>query len=257
MALAVPGSASAAACAEVDAQPGTPAFEAHAATTTLCLLNNERAAHGLAPLRPGPGELAVPAVEYARDMVGRKFFGHVSPEGITLTQRLASYATGDSWAIGENLAWGEAELGSPAAIVRAWMDSPGHRRNILDGTYQEIGIGIAPGAPQTVSRPSATFVTEFGSRANAPEPTDSELEVDVEPEGDEEPATRSVAARNGTAADRTAGKATTKKKAASAKKRCRTVTRKVRRKGKLVRIKRTVCTPKKTTASKKTAAKTR
>jgi uncharacterized protein YkwD len=70
-----------------------------------------------------------------------------------------------SWSLGENIAWGSGELASPAAIVRSWMHSSGHRRNILDGGFRNIGIGVASGAPADVQgQPAATYTTDFGSR---------------------------------------------------------------------------------------------
>ncbi|HYF27254.1 MAG TPA: CAP domain-containing protein, partial [Baekduia sp.] len=146
--LALPSAASAASCPGADLQPNHGDFFAVADDATLCLLNEQRAAHGLSALRPGPESLAAPARLYAQDLVTRRFFAHVSPDGVTLAQRLAAYAVGSDWAIGENLAWGEAGLATPASIVDAWMKSPGHRANILNGEFKEIGIGVVPGAPK-------------------------------------------------------------------------------------------------------------
>jgi uncharacterized protein YkwD len=78
--------------------------------------------------------------------------------------RHAHYLEGArGWSLGENLAWGTGDVASPARIVDAWMHSPGHRRNILDRRFREIGIGLAPGAPGRGD--GATYVTEFGARA--------------------------------------------------------------------------------------------
>jgi uncharacterized protein YkwD len=50
--------------------------------------------------------------------------------------------------------------------VDGWMHSAGHRRNVLDGKFRDIGIGIAIGAPQDVAgSPAATYATEFGTRS--------------------------------------------------------------------------------------------
>jgi uncharacterized protein YkwD len=53
-------------------------------------------------------------------------------------------------------------------IVRAWMHSPGHRRNILDSGYRDIGIAVVKGAPVPASArgrgPAATYATDFGAR---------------------------------------------------------------------------------------------
>ena len=68
------------------------------------------------------------------------------PSGDTLVDRLlgAGYMRRDAnWTVGENLAWGTGSLATPAAIMRAWMASPGHRDILLRRSYREIGIGIA------------------------------------------------------------------------------------------------------------------
>jgi uncharacterized protein YkwD len=132
---------------------------------TLCLLNRQRASHGLPRLRE-QRSLANAAQSYAQLMVRQRFFDHVSPGGSTMTQRIknTSYLRGArGWTLGENLAWGAGTSATPARIVNAWMHSAGHRRNILDGRFREIGIGVAAGAP-TGTPAGATYVNEFGSR---------------------------------------------------------------------------------------------
>ena len=51
------------------------------------------------------------------------------------------------WSLGENLAWGTGRWRPRGRPCDAWMQSPGHRANILDRNFADIGIGIAPGAP--------------------------------------------------------------------------------------------------------------
>lgn len=127
----------------------------------LCLTNAERAAAGLAPFA-SEGNLEAAGQRYAERMVAERFFDHVGPDGSTLATRLAAY---DGWrALGENLAWGEGELGTPRSTVAAWMGSPGHRVNLLSPDYLDVGIGIAPGTPGGSSRPSATYAVEYGVR---------------------------------------------------------------------------------------------
>jgi uncharacterized protein YkwD len=163
LAIAAPA-AQAADCAGANALPALASIPT-AKSATLCLLNAERAAHGLAPLSVDP-VLETAATTYSQAMVQQRFFEHVSPAGQTLEERLASYvssATG-SWSIGENLAWGEGALATPASIVKGWMASSGHRDNILNGGFAEIGVGIVGGSP-VGSAPaiSATYTTEFGA----------------------------------------------------------------------------------------------
>jgi uncharacterized protein YkwD len=139
---------------------------------TLCLLNAQRAGQSLKPLA-ADARLQAAAAAFARDMVDRRFFDHVSPGGGTMMDRLhaAGWNPGGAWSAGENIAWGGGSLGTPAAIVDAWMHSAGHRANILNGTFTQIGLGIAAGAPQAgAGGPAATYVTDFGSGGPAAAP---------------------------------------------------------------------------------------
>jgi uncharacterized protein YkwD len=66
--------------------------------------------------------------------------------------------------IGENLAWGTYQLSTPQSIVSAWIASPGHLANILESSYRDTGIAIAPQVPSSLSggSPGATYAQEFG-----------------------------------------------------------------------------------------------
>jgi len=159
--------AHAADCAAANLLPALASLPT-AQAATLCLLNGERASHGLPALAEQP-VLEAAAQTYAQAMVSQRFFGHVSPSGQTIEHRLASYvgATGVR-ATGENLAWGEGALATPASVVRNWMSSPGHRGNVLDPSYGEVGIGVAAGNPNGgLPALAATYVTEFGGRGAA------------------------------------------------------------------------------------------
>lgn len=166
-AAAAPARASAAACPGAHQPPTTGPRTVKA---IRCLLNRERRARGLAPLRPDP-RLARAARGHARDMVQRRYFGHVAPGNVTVVDRVrrARYLAGARrWTVGENLAWGTGRLATPAQIVRGWMRSPGHRANILSPSFREIGIGVARGVPVAGAaagkRAGATFTTTFGAR---------------------------------------------------------------------------------------------
>src|SRR3954470_12685176 len=160
LALAAPGAL--AACAGEDAAPG----DASAVAATLCLLNEQRAAHGLGTLAGSP-VLDRAAADYAKDMVKRRFSAHVSPGGGTMLDRIkaAGWVPAGSWSAGENIAWGSGSLATPASIVESWMHSAGHRANILSDSFSQIGIGIAAGAPQGGIRGGGTYVTDFTSRS--------------------------------------------------------------------------------------------
>jgi hypothetical protein len=98
-------------------------------------------------------------------MVARQYFSHDSLDGRTFIDRLraAGYIPSDQrWLVGENLAWGTGSLATARSIVAAWMNSPGHRENILRPQFREIGLGIAPGNPAASDGAGATYATEFG-----------------------------------------------------------------------------------------------
>jgi uncharacterized protein YkwD len=155
--------AAAAHCPGKHAMPSAATLK-RAARATLCLLNAQRAAKGLRPVVPN-GVLRRSAVRYANAMVAGQFFSHVSPSGETLGRRMTRYVRGaNGWAYGENLAWGSGVRATPAQIMKAWMNSPGHRANILSGRWRHIGIGIAPGAPVAGVGQAASYVTHFGWR---------------------------------------------------------------------------------------------
>jgi uncharacterized protein YkwD len=165
LALALPAPAMAA-CSGADAAPSDPS----AVAATLCLLNEQRTAQHLGALTQS-APLGRAADGYAQAMVDQRFFDHVSPGGSTMLQRIEDagwVAAPGAWTVGENIAWGSGTLGTPASIVDSWMHSAGHRANILNGSFAEIGIGIAGGAPRgRVGGVAGTYVTDFGSRGDA------------------------------------------------------------------------------------------
>jgi uncharacterized protein YkwD len=162
---ALPGSASAAGCPGADRRPGATRLD-EARAATKCLLNRERAKHGLRPLR-SDGRLAAAARRHGADMVRHRYFAHDSRGGGSFVTRIraAGYMSGARrWTVGENLAWGAFARATPRSIVAAWMASPPHRHNILNGRFAEIGLAVVKGAP--VAAPSAaTYVTELGRRS--------------------------------------------------------------------------------------------
>ncbi|HEX8102394.1 MAG TPA: CAP domain-containing protein [Solirubrobacteraceae bacterium] len=161
------------ACTETDLAPAADNL-ARVAASTLCLLNGERADHGLRPLAEN-AKLARAATGHSADMVAHSYFAHEGLDGSQIGDRIG--ATGyipsrGRWVIGENLAWGTGALATPRSIVNAWMNSPGHRANVLHPDYREIGLGIVVGNPARPSGLGATYATEFGvtgaSGASAP-----------------------------------------------------------------------------------------
>ncbi len=102
-------------------------------------VNVQREAHGLKPLRYSE-ELLEVARYYSRRMAEENFFSHKDPDGRTVRQRVTE--AGITWRVlGENLAYSNGYINPVAVSVKGWMESPGHRKNILDPTYAETAIG--------------------------------------------------------------------------------------------------------------------
>jgi uncharacterized protein YkwD len=165
--LAMPSPAAAARCKQADARPGD-ASQRSLRIATRCLLNKKRREHGMQALR-GNGRLHHAAGRHVADMAAHHYFSHTSISGASFIDRIRR--TGylrrvRSWSVGENIAWGTGALSTPRSIVRAWMRSPGHRANILNRRFREIGVGISFGAPvRSSARPAATYTTDFGKRS--------------------------------------------------------------------------------------------
>ncbi|PAZ09092.1 stress protein [Streptomyces sp. SA15] len=124
------------------ASPFTPAGLARTQADVVDLTNRERARAGLRPLAVDP-LLTVAAQAHSADMVARAFYSHTSPEGSQPWDRAAA-AGCRRRSIGENIACGQR---SPAEVVEGWMNSPGHRANILKPDFTHIGIGFEGGGP--------------------------------------------------------------------------------------------------------------
>lgn len=131
----------------------------------LCLHNQIRAQAGLPTLKDN-AKLRKAATGHSNDMVNDGFFDHTSPNGDTFVDRIldAGYAKrNDAWTIGENLAWGTGELSTPQAIMDAWMNSAGHKANILKKSYKEVGISVRLGVPSD-GTVGATVTADFGAK---------------------------------------------------------------------------------------------
>ncbi|MCC4319094.1 CAP domain-containing protein [Streptomyces malaysiensis] len=135
------------------ARPFTPDGLLRLTSEVIALTNAERAAARLAPLAQDP-RLAAAAQAHSDDMVARDFYSHTGPEGHQPWDR-ARAAGATHRGIGENIACGQR---SPAEVVRGWMDSPGHRANILKPDFTHIGVGHATG-----SRAGTYWTQVFGA----------------------------------------------------------------------------------------------
>lgn len=104
------------------------------------LVNAERAKAGLAPLKANTSLSNVAKVK-AEDMRDNKYFSHTSPKYGSPFDMMKSFGIKYSTA-GENIAAGQK---NPEEVMKGWMNSPGHRANILSSNFTEIGVGLAKG----------------------------------------------------------------------------------------------------------------
>lgn len=114
-----------------------------AEAAVLSLVNQERAKAGCRPVTADP-ELAALAGEFSADMAERDFFDHTDPDGDDPWDRAEQ--AGITGLGGENIARGQANAQS---VMDAWMDSPGHKANIVNCEFKTLGVGahFAEGGP--------------------------------------------------------------------------------------------------------------
>ena len=103
--------------------------------------NRERHERGLRQLKHDPA-LDAAARLHARRMLTRGFFDHEDPDGVGPADRVKRFAKRRYVIVGENIAAG---FDSTGATCRGWMNSPGHRANILRTSFTRVGAGYASG----------------------------------------------------------------------------------------------------------------
>jgi uncharacterized protein YkwD len=105
----------------------------------LAAVNEVRAAHDLRPLRVDP-RLVSAARAHSATLIREDVFTHGA-----FAARIARHGA-QGPAFGENLAWGTGSLATARSMVQAWLDSPGHRANLLRPGWTRIGIGLRVGS---------------------------------------------------------------------------------------------------------------
>ncbi|MEU2061232.1 sigma-70 family RNA polymerase sigma factor [Streptomyces sp. NPDC013455] len=133
--------------------PQPQAAPAGTVAQVVALVNKERAAAGCGPVTEDP-QLDQAARGLSDDMAARGFFDHTDPDGNGPGERIT--AAGYRWSTyGENIARGQQ---TPQAVMDSWMNSPGHRANILNCSFKNIGVGVhnGPGGPW--------WTQDFGAR---------------------------------------------------------------------------------------------
>lgn len=84
-------------------------------------------------------------------------FGHTTRAGVTMRNRIEAAGYANWTTIGENIAFGYS---TPAEVMVGWMNSPGHRANILNCAFKELGVGVARNSSGTL-----LWTQNFGSRS--------------------------------------------------------------------------------------------
>ena len=143
----------------------TRVSKAQAAGAIFCLVNQQRARHGLPPLRNN-GRLARIATIHARDIVRYQFIGHDSPAHGSLLQRVkrSGYGRNRRLTFGEILGAGMLRWSRPSSIVREWMRRHIHRTAILYPKFRAMGVGVARGMPsRNRKRSGRSFVITFAN----------------------------------------------------------------------------------------------
>lgn len=127
-----------------------------------CLVNYAREQRGLRLLRSAPA-LNRSAARKSGDILRCDEFSHEAcGREFTYWMERTGYVRGACWQAAENIAWGSGSLGSPRSIFKAWIHSPGHRRNIL-GRFKDTGIGLQVGELEGISG-AHVWTQQFGTR---------------------------------------------------------------------------------------------
>ncbi len=153
--------------AQVAEPTGTNGAASTLERSVLAELNGVRRANGLVPLRASR-PLGEAADAHSRAMGRFGFFAHESRDGSSFSDRVRRYyrPRGGLWSIGENLLWSTRGIDARRAVA-LWMQSPGHRENILRPEWREIGLAAVsvPAAPGVYGGLDVVIITtDFGVR---------------------------------------------------------------------------------------------
>jgi uncharacterized protein YkwD len=141
-------------------RPTTPERSAERFVQEVIVRTNaERTKRGMLPLKSNAA-LTRAAEWLAKDMADRGYFDHTDRQGRDIDKRLPDFGYAEYRAMGENIAAGQR---SAEEVVAGWMKSPGHRANILEPKFREIGVGLLIGRGKLRSY----WVQDFGTRKDA------------------------------------------------------------------------------------------
>jgi len=141
---------------------------------TISWTNVQRVDNNLSSLKEN-AMLDAAATAKANDMFAKQYFAHASPSGAGPSD-IAKQAGYEFIAVGENLALGNFD--GDKALVQAWMDSPGHRANILRSQYEEIGVAVVQGMYE--GHRTWIAVQEFGRPLSSCPPPNEALKTTIE-----------------------------------------------------------------------------
>jgi uncharacterized protein YkwD len=134
------------------------------------LHNKTRKAYGLRPLCLS-SVLTIAARSRSQDMLNRDYFSHYTPAGVSVIHQLErkghySSEPDDYHMLGENIAMGGDgnDEDTPEHLFTGLMNSEGHRANILNGRFEEVGVGASSGTYQQYDDISTIYTTVFGGR---------------------------------------------------------------------------------------------
>jgi uncharacterized protein YkwD len=133
-----------------------------------CLIAFARARVGVQPLRLSPTLDRVAALKVDADLACREFSHTPCGRDFMTWFAAAGYGVHSSrYAVAENLAWGRGVDASPQQIMRMWLDSPEHRKNLLSPLWREFGLGVRLQAAFQGGSGTAVWANEFGSLQDA------------------------------------------------------------------------------------------
>ncbi len=158
---AQPKEAGAADTVTVTGCTGTPVTLDLPEKQMLDLHNQKRASQGLSRLCVHPA-LQKAAEAHSQEMIDKDYFSHNSYNGQSFSARIKSFGY-NYRTVGENIAWGTGSRGTPDSIFNAWMNSSGHRANILNANFKEVGIGAVTGTYKSYSN-ATMWTADLGAR---------------------------------------------------------------------------------------------
>ena len=133
----------------------------------LTLINKARAKRSLPALKMN-AKLQRAARAHSSQMIAKDYFNHNSANGESFSKRLIRFGYTQtnctSWRAGENIAYGAGLLGTPQAIMKAWMNSKAHKAIILSKGLKDCGLGRANGEFKTIGS-TFMFTLDVGKRS--------------------------------------------------------------------------------------------